>query len=58
MALSLNAQQFSIEFGKVASSFKYTTSDGQNLDNLQGSTNNHIGIGWKMSMWKTSFYFM
>jgi len=58
LALSLNAQQFSLEYGKVMSSFDYTNSDGNKLDNLQGTTDNHIGIGFKMPIRKSSFYFL
>ena len=58
LTLTLNAQQFSLEFGKVLSSFEYQTSEGEELNNLQGSTNNHLGIGFKMPIRRTSFYFL
>jgi len=58
LSLSLNAQQFSLEFGKVISSFDYKNSDGEELDNMQGSTNNHLGIGFKMPIRKTSAYLL
>ena len=57
-SLSLNAQQIGIEFGKIISSFDYKNSNGEVLDNMQGSTNNHLGIIWEMPINSTSWYFM
>lgn len=56
---SLCSQQLNIEYGKVISSFDYKNSDGERLANLQGSTNNHIGIGLKLPVRRNSklYYF-
>ena len=57
LSLTLNAQQFNLEFGKVLSSFEYKNSEGEGLDNLRGTTNNHIEIGFRMPIRKTQAYF-
>lgn len=44
------AQQIFIELGKVNSSFEFTNSQGMELDNLQSTTNNYAGIGYKHSI--------
>lgn len=55
---SIIAQQISFEYGKVISKFDYTNSDGEALENIQGSTNNHIGVGWRMPIKQSDFYFI
>lgn len=57
LSISINAQEIGVEFGKVISSFDYKNSDGEVLDNMQGTTNNHLGIIWKMPINTTSWYF-
>ena len=57
LSLSINAQEVGVEFGKVMSSFDYKNSDGEVLDNMQGTTNNHLGLIWKMPLNSTSWYF-
>ena len=54
----VNAQQFNIEFGKLISGFDYTNSDGEKLENLQGTTNNHFAVGFNMPIRRTKFYFL
>jgi len=54
----INAQQFNIELGKLISNFDYTNSDGEKLDNLQGTTSNHFGVSFNMPIRRTKFYFL
>lgn len=58
LALSLNAQQFSSQFGNVISSVEYKNSEGEELDNLQGSTNFYVEMGIKLPIRKSNFYFL
>ena len=57
LSLSLNAQEVGIEFGKVMSFFDYKNSNGEELENLQGTTNNHLGVIWKIPINLSSWYF-
>ncbi|MCF6240496.1 MAG: hypothetical protein L3J74_04020 [Bacteroidales bacterium] len=54
----IKAQQFSLEFGRVISVFDYTNSDGEKLDNLQGTTNSHTQLSFNLPIHRTKFYFL
>ena len=56
LAISVNAQQISLEYGKVISKFDYTNSDGTKPDNMQGSTNNHLLLGLNWPVTSLDFY--
>lgn len=58
LTFSLNAQQLNFELGKTISSFIYKNSENLELNNLNGSTNNHLGIDWKAPFRKSDFYFI
>ena len=49
-SVSSFAQEIFIELGKVNSSFEFTNSQGMELENLQSTTNNYAGIGFKHSI--------
>jgi len=46
-SLTISAQQLYIESGKTQSSFDYTNSQGDDLDNLQASTHDFLEVGYK-----------
>lgn len=46
IASVLSGQQVYLEMGKTLSSFDYTNSSGNSLDNLLGSTHNFMKIGY------------
>ncbi len=48
----LSAQELNFEYGKLVSSFRYTNSNGEKMANLQGTTNNHLALGWKGQFFK------
>jgi hypothetical protein len=52
------AQQISLEYGKVFSSFDYTNSNGEKLQNMHGSVNNHLALGINLPLKKSDFYFL
>ena len=52
-----NAHIFSLEYGKIISTFDYKNSDGDRLENLENQTNNHLRLGWRMHF-KTSELYM
>ncbi len=56
--LSLNAQQFSSQFGNVISLVDYKNSNGEKYGNIFGSTNYHVEMGIKIPIRKTDFYFL
>jgi hypothetical protein len=58
LSLSLNAQQISLEYGKVISRFDYKNSKGERLDNMQGSTDNHVAIGFNLPVSKADLYIL
>jgi hypothetical protein len=43
----ITAQQFYLEGGKTLSSFDYTNSEGDGLDNLQSSAHSFMAVGYK-----------
>jgi hypothetical protein len=45
-SMTLFGQQVSLEMGKTISSFDYRNSDNKTLDNLYGSTNNYMRLGY------------
>ncbi|OFX89189.1 MAG: hypothetical protein A2W99_01655 [Bacteroidetes bacterium GWF2_33_16] len=42
--------------GKTISSFNYKNSEGETLDNLQGSNQSGLGLGYRQSVMRTPFY--
>lgn len=58
LSASLSAQQFSSDLGKVISSFDYRNSQGEKLENLQSTTNNHIAFGFNLPLMQSNFYFL
>ncbi|MCP4176895.1 MAG: hypothetical protein GY756_03940, partial [bacterium] len=48
-----NSQDIYIETGKIRSSFNYKNSEGNSLDNILGSTNNYIGVGYRFPILAT-----
>jgi len=58
LPLSINAQQFSFEYGKVISKFDYKSSSGEVMANMQGSTNDHLGLGFNLPINKSNLYFI
>lgn len=53
-----NAHIISFEYGRVISSFDYKNSEGEELSNLQGSSNNHVDLGWKMHFKTSKLYIL
>lgn len=47
IGVQVYSQKIFIETGKTASSFEYIDSNGVSLKNLQPTTNNYLGIGFK-----------
>ena len=47
IAFSLSAQQLYLETGKSISSFSYTDSNGNSIDNLQSKSNTYLGMGYR-----------
>jgi len=58
LTLSLNAQQFSSQFGNVISIIDYKNSAGESYGDIQGSTNFHAQIGIKLPIRRSNFYFL
>lgn len=54
----MNAQSFSFEYGRLISIFDYKNSEGEKLDNLQGTTNNHFALTYKMPIRRSKFFFL
>ena len=48
--LPVTGQHFFIELGRVNSSFDFTNSQGQELQNLQSQSNSYAGIGYKQTL--------
>lgn len=48
--LSIKGQQISIEVGKNISSFEYSNSLGENLENLQSTNNSFINLGYRRTI--------
>ena len=53
-----NAHIFSLEYGKIISTFDYTNSDGEELENLENQTNNHLRLGWRMHFKTSNLYLL
>lgn len=53
-----NAHIFSLEFGKIISTFDYLNSDGEKLDNLENQTNNSLRLGWRMHFKTSKLYLL
>jgi hypothetical protein len=58
LSISINAQQISLEYGKVISKFDYKNSNGERLQNMQGSTDNHLSVGFNLPIRKSDLYFL
>lgn len=54
IGVQIYSQKFFIETGKTASSFEFTDSNGASLENLQSTTNNYIGVGFKKQIFTKS----
>jgi len=52
-ALTLNGQQVYLRTGKVISSFDYKNSEGNEISDLSGSFLNSLGLGARMSVFKS-----
>jgi hypothetical protein len=57
LPMNLIAQQFSIEYGKTISAFDYKNSDGEKIENMLGSTDNHLAIAFGLPLGESDFYF-
>ena len=55
--LTANAQFFYVEAGKVLSSFDYKNSQGKSIGKLSGSNQNNMGLGFRMSLFRTAWHF-
>lgn len=53
---TLNSQQISMEAGKNISSFTYTNSQGENLENLQSTNNTFMYLGYRRSIFFKRFF--
>ncbi|MCU0473666.1 MAG: hypothetical protein MUC93_09925 [Bacteroidales bacterium] len=53
LILTVNGQQIYFETGKVFSLFDYKNSDGTSLTDLKGTTQNSLGLGFRMSLFKS-----
>lgn len=51
-----NAHIFSLEYGKIISTFNYKNSDGESLENLENKTNNSLRLGWRMHFKTSKLY--
>lgn len=52
-----SGQLFYVEAGKVLSSFDYKTSQGNSIGDLTGSNQNNMGVGFRLSLFRTSWHF-
>jgi len=52
LSLTISSQQLFVEAGKIASSFDFKNSQGTVLENLQATTQNYIGVGYKHTLFK------
>ena len=48
----LHSQEIEIESGKTISSFKYTDSQNNSLDNLQAASSNFMSLGYRTTIYK------
>jgi hypothetical protein len=51
-----NAQLIYVETGKLISSFNFKDSEGNKLENLTESNQNNMGLGFRMSLFKTAWH--
>ncbi|HEX2921545.1 MAG TPA: hypothetical protein VHO50_10315 [Bacteroidales bacterium] len=51
--ISLQAQQFYIQYGPVLSQFDYVDSEGEELGDLRSSNKNSLGAGGRISLFHT-----
>ncbi len=56
LILTVTGQQVYFETGKVLSSFDYKNSDGTPLADLKGTTQNSLGLGFRMSLFQSAFH--
>lgn len=54
--LTASGQLFYAETGKLVSTFDYKNSDGNSLGKLTGSTQNNMGLGFRMSLFHTAWH--
>jgi len=54
--LSIKGQQISLEVGKNISSFKYSNSLGENLENLQSTNNTFMNLGYRRSIFSQRLF--
>jgi hypothetical protein len=59
LSISLNSQQLYLEAGKVMSAFAYKDSEGNTPDDLKGTIQGNIGLGYRLALsgspWHLSF---
>ncbi|MDG2194875.1 MAG: outer membrane beta-barrel protein [Polaribacter sp.] len=55
-SFTTSAQELYVATGKTQSSFDYTNSKGQTLDNLQASTHNFLEVGYKDQIFIKNLY--
>jgi len=56
IASMANSQMLFFSVGKTISSFNYKNSEGETLDNLQGSNQSGLAIGYRQSIMRTPFH--
>lgn len=57
LILTVNGQQIYFETGKVLSLFDYKNSDGTSFTDLKGTTQNSLGLGFRMSLFQSPCHF-
>jgi hypothetical protein len=56
LGLIVHSQQIYMDLGKTFSKFDYTNSQGESLDDLMGTNQNNLNLGYRMSILKTGFH--
>lgn len=56
IVISASSQIIHFETGKTISSFNYKNSDGEKLENLEGSNQNSLGLGLRMPILQTNLH--